>query len=127
MNVRYFKNFVKKNGAYLALFLLFLVSASPLLAANCDQECASASDCAESTCPVCIGHCVSCHVLSNQTACTDASTGADTACSWLAAENRCIYPGELPEVNHLWRNILFLVLTVPIVFFGLRRRPRKRR
>lgn len=112
-----------------SLILLTLIAfLSPsAYAAVCDQECDDASDCTGSVCRVCIGHCISCHELGDQTSCADTGTGASSVCTWMTAENRCAFIGEVPEMPTSYRPLLFVLIAVALVVQTTYMVARKRR
>lgn len=84
-----------------ATLFLFLGSITPMasLAATCNEECNTPSDC-DSSCPICIGSCVSCFEIQTQNACTDTGLGGDVNCQWDG--QKCKPLSDVPSMPRGW-------------------------
>lgn len=90
-------------------------------AAQCNEECATTSDCV-STCPVCIGTCVSCYELGNATACLSADTGGNSNCQWDGQNCKSLTDVPTLPNRHLWLWMLLPLLVLVVITVQVRRR-----
>lgn len=94
-------------------FALNAVVPSTALAATCNEECNTPSDC-DTSCPICIGSCVSCFEIQTQNACLDTGLGGDVNCRWDG--QKCKPLSDLPAMPRGWWIFMLIPFTLAVAW-----------